>query len=90
MVVSTAERHQVVKVGRPAVFPGREVMWFAMGELHGAVGERTGCVGGGQGPSLVDRGQSFCFSDVEWNALTVQHDRDDVGVTGEASQGFHG
>ena len=90
VVVLAAQGDEVVEVGWSAVFPGCEVMWFAVSELHGAVGKRTSGVNRGQGPSLVDRGQSFCFSDVEWNALTVQHDRDDVGVTGEASQGFHG
>lgn len=90
VMVLRTQWDEVLQISWAAMFPRCDVMRFAMSELHRAVRIGACSVFGGQGPSLVDRGQSFGPPNIEWDAFTAQHDRNDVGVASEPSECFEG
>ena len=57
---------------------------------HVAIGNGAGGVDRFQRSALVDGGQAFRPSDIDGNAVTVEHHRDDVGLAGQSSGGLGG
>lgn len=86
----SAEWNLVVEVGSSAVIPVLDVVNLTSMKGHVAIGYRAGRVHGLEGPSLIGRGQTFGSSDVDGNAASVEHDGDDVGLAGQATDGFDG
>jgi len=58
VMVLRAQWHEIAQVGWPAMFPGRDVVWLAMGELHRAVRISAGFMAGGGWSRRVDHMQS--------------------------------
>ena len=76
---------RLARLVRAAVAPFCEVVDVAVAEADGAVGCGAGLVHGAKCSALIGAGEAFGSSDVDDSAFAVQHDRDDVGLAGQAS-----
>ena len=83
VVVSGAEQHAVVDGGGSACSPGDDVVGFAPGCRHSAVGERAALVAGHERPSQVRWEETLGSADVQDLTLAAEDEREDVGVAGK-------
>ena len=87
VVVAGAEWDHVVEVGCSAGFPVVDVVDLAVMERCRAIGDGTCGVDGLECTPLTDRSETSCSTDVERDAVAIEHDRDDFGLTREAPDG---
>ena len=82
VVMPRAQRQQVVEIGRAVLFdPFDDVVDLAVGEPHLAVGEPASPVHRPQLATLRGGGDPPLAALIDRHPGTVQHDRDDVGIT---------
>ena len=87
-MVRLAQREQIVHIGPPQMFPPEfDVVDSAGGESDCAVKVAARAVHSSQCPSLLSVGGPFGASNVEDLAFTVQHSRQDLGVTAQPPDG---
>ena len=89
-MVFAAEWDHVVEVGWTSGFPVVDVVDLAVVERFRAVGYRTCGVDRLKCAPLVGSGQASRSSDIEWDAVATEYDRDDVRLAGEAANGRGG
>ncbi len=82
-----AQWAEIVEVCRSAVFPGDDVVDPAVIEGDGAGRVHAGRVHRPQGLALGGCRQPGGTSDIHGASLAVEHDRDDLGVTGQLAHG---
>jgi hypothetical protein len=87
MVVVGAEEDAVVGAGGSAAGPVGDVVGFAPGCGHGAVGEGAALVSGVEGFADVGREDAGGAADVEDASFGAEEDGDDVGVAGDFADG---
>ena len=80
VMVELADRHEVVEIGRPEVFPERDVMDPAVFEPDGAARHATGPVHRPQRPPLGPGRQSALAADSEHLVIAAQPDGHDRAV----------
>ena len=85
VVVPFAEREHVGDVGRSLVLPPGDVMDPAGLEAHLAAGMTTGSVHRPKGTALFAGGEASGSAVIEGNAVSAEHDGDDLGVAGESA-----
>jgi len=85
VVVSAAQRNEVVQVGGAAVFPWPDVMYLAMLKLAVAAAEGAGGVHGAQGPALGTVGDTDLAPGVEYDAVDADGVRHDGGFAADAT-----
>lgn len=88
VVVPRAERNLVVEVGVAAVFPVVDVVDLTSVKWNIAVRNRTRGVHRFERSPLMDCGQPFRSPDVERDSMSAENHRNDLGVAGEAADGF--
>lgn len=90
MVVSVAERDQVVEIGGPAVFPLGDVMCLAPVDGAVAVGPSAGGVDGFECNPLAVGGGAVGSADVDGFAFGIEDNFADECVAAKPTDGFVG
>lgn len=87
VVVATAQRHEVVEVGRAVPGPLDDVVDLAVGEADVAAGVGTRSMHGSQCPALLSVRHPHLPTDIQCDTGAVQHDGNDRGLARQAPDG---
>ena len=87
-VVVSAEQHQVVQVGPPAVGPGNQVMGVGPARRPITVGIAASVVSHVQGAPECSGGESAGAAGIEDLTAAAEHQRQDLGIARQSADGL--